>query len=119
MFFGAPMGANVKSLVWYSPKAFQAGRLHGADHLGRDDHAVGQDRRRSGQKPWCAGIESGTATGWIATDWMEEVMLRMHGPDVYDQWVRHKFPFNDPKVLAALAKVGHLEEPEVRQRRYR
>jgi alpha-glucoside transport system substrate-binding protein len=39
---------------------------------------------------------------------MEEVMLRMYGPDVYDQWVQHKIPFNDQKVQDVLAKVGSI-----------
>ena len=40
------------------------------------------------------------ATGWVLTDWLEDVMLREVGPDVYDQWVNHEIPFNDPKVIA-------------------
>ena len=106
-YFAAPMGANLKSLVWYSPKYFQK---YGytvpttwADMLKLSDKMVAD-----GHKPWCVGIESGTATGWPLTDWMEEVMLRMYGPDVYDQWVSHKIPFNDPKVVNVLNEVGKI-----------
>ena len=53
-------------------------------------------------KPWCAGIESGDATGWPATDWIEDLVLRVAGPDVYDQWVTHEIPFNDPQILEAM-----------------
>ncbi len=49
-----------------------------------------------GGTPWCAGIESGVATGWPITDWFEDFMLRLNGPEVYDQWVNHEIPFNDP-----------------------
>ena len=59
-------------------------------------------------KPWCAGIGSGDATGWPATDWMEDVMLRVNGPEVYDQWTTHEIPFNDPKVVAVLDEVGSI-----------
>jgi alpha-glucoside transport system substrate-binding protein len=52
-----------------------------------------------GITPWCIGIESGEATGWPLTDWFEDIMLRMHGPEVYDQWVTHEIPFNDPRVM--------------------
>jgi alpha-glucoside transport system substrate-binding protein len=62
----------------------------------------------TGIKPWCAGIGSGEATGWPATDWLEDVMLRDNGADVYDQWVNHDIPFNDPKVAAALDRVGGI-----------
>ena len=47
--------------------------------------------------PWCVGAESGGATGWVLTDWIEDIMLRTAGPDVYDQWVAHEIPFNDPR----------------------
>ncbi|GFJ91854.1 hypothetical protein Prum_054960 [Phytohabitans rumicis] len=62
----------------------------------------------SGTKPWCAGIESGDATGWPATDWLEDLMLRTQTPEVYDQWVTHQIPFNDPKVAEALNKAGEI-----------
>jgi alpha-glucoside transport system substrate-binding protein len=107
VFFAAPMGANAKSLVWYSPKAFKKAG-YTVPTTWDEMIALSDKIVASGQKPWCAGIESGTATGWVATDWMEEVMLRMYGPDVYDQWVLHKIPFNDPKVQAVLAKVGTI-----------
>jgi alpha-glucoside transport system substrate-binding protein len=35
-------------------------------------------------------------------------MLRKYGPDVYDQWVNHEIPFNDPKVADVLAEVGKI-----------
>ncbi|MGN6606675.1 MAG: ABC transporter substrate-binding protein [Jatrophihabitans sp.] len=107
VFFGAPLGANLKSLIWYSPKYFkQWGYTVPTtwDQL----QALTDKAVKDGHKPWCLGIESGDATGWVLTDWMEEFMLRMYGPDVYDQWVSHKIPFNDPKVLDVLKKVGSI-----------
>lgn len=107
VYFAAPMGANLKSLVWYSPKYF---KQYGYTVPTTWDAmlALSDKMAADGHKPWCAGIESGTATGWPATDWMEEVMLRMYGPDVYDQWVSHKIPFNDQKVQDVLAAVGKI-----------
>jgi alpha-glucoside transport system substrate-binding protein len=68
-----------------------------------------QDKMKAdGIAPWCIGIESGDATGWTLTDWMEDIMLRMHGPDVYDDWVSHKIPFNDPKVAQVAAEVEKI-----------
>ncbi|MEO9138963.1 MAG: ABC transporter substrate-binding protein [Jatrophihabitans sp.] len=107
VYFGAPLGANLKSLIWYSPKYFkQWGYTVPTtfDELTKLSDKAAAD----GHKPWCLGIESGDATGWVLTDWMEELMLRMYGPDVYDQWVTHKIPFNDPKVQNVLAKVGSI-----------
>jgi alpha-glucoside transport system substrate-binding protein len=106
-FFAAPLGANLKSLIWYSPKYFKQWGYQVPttwdDLIKLSDKAAGE-----GHKPWCVGIESGDATGWPLTDWMEEVMLRKYGPDVYDQWTQHKIPFNDPKVLDVLKTVGSI-----------
>jgi len=106
-FYGAPLGANVKSFVWYSPKYFKD-KGYAVPTTWDEMVALSDKIAASGTKPWCVGIESGTATGWPLTDWMEEVMLRMYGPDVYDQWVTHKIPFNDQKVQDVLAKVGQI-----------
>jgi alpha-glucoside transport system substrate-binding protein len=61
-----------------------------------------------GIKPWCAGIGSDAATGWPVTDWLEDVVLNKYGTEVYDQWITHKIPFNDPRIQAALAQVGTI-----------
>ena len=69
---------------------------------------LSQDAAAKGIKPWCAGIESGEATGWVLTDWLEDAVLRDAGPDVYDQWVNHEIPFDDPAVAEALDRVGSI-----------
>jgi len=110
-FYAAALGANVKSFVWYSPKAFadkgyQVPKTW-AEMLALSDQIV-KDNPSGDVKPWCAGIESGDATGWPATDWVEDVLLRTAGPEVYDKWVKHEIPFNDPQVATALAEVGKI-----------
>jgi alpha-glucoside transport system substrate-binding protein len=52
-----------------------------------------------GNTPLCVGIGSDAATGWPFTDWVEDYMLRLKGPDVYDQWVANEIPFDDPDVV--------------------
>jgi alpha-glucoside transport system substrate-binding protein len=61
-----------------------------------------------GSSPWCIGFESGGDSGWPATDWMEDIILRTAGPDVYDQWVAHDIPFNDPAIKAAAERFGEI-----------
>ena len=108
-FYAAPLGANVKSLVWYSPKMFAAKGYKvpttWADWTGLID-TISKDP--SGIKPICAGVESGAATGWTATDWLEETVLREAGPDVYDQWITHKVKFEDQPIADALKTVGSI-----------
>ena len=53
-------------------------------------------------KPWCGGLESGSATGWPATDWLEEVVLGSYGGDVYDRWVAHDIAFDSPEIRSAM-----------------
>lgn len=105
-FYAAPMSANMKSLVWYSPKAFAAAGYQVPttwDQL----MALSQQIATSGKgKPWCGGIGSGTATGWPATDWVEEVLLRQAGGQAYDDWVSHKLTFSSPTVQTAMKTVA-------------
>ena len=54
------------------------------------------------------GIESGAATGWPATDWIEDDLLAQAGPDDYDKWVNHEIPFNDPAVKKAAQEFAKL-----------
>ncbi len=107
-FYAAPLGANVKSLVWYSPKMFKE-KGYQVPQTWDDMIKLSDTIVAAGDvKPWCAGIASGNATGWPATDWLEEVVLRSAGPDVYDDWVDGKVKFTDPPIADALAKVGEI-----------
>jgi alpha-glucoside transport system substrate-binding protein len=104
-FYAAPLGANVKSLVWYSPSEFTDSGYTVPTTLD-ELKALSDKIAGEGKKPWCAGISSGEATGWPITDWMEDMMLRESGPEKYDQWVKHEIPFNGPEATAALDGVG-------------
>ncbi|MFT4261791.1 MAG: ABC transporter substrate-binding protein [Nocardioides sp.] len=106
-FYAAPLGANVKSFVWYSPKMFKE-KGWTVPTTWDELMTLTQKIAATGMKPWCAGVESGEATGWPLTDWLEELVLRTAGPDTYDDWISHDIPFNDPKIATALDKVGDI-----------
>lgn len=110
-FYGAPSGASIKSLVWYSPTEFKDKGYTVPTTL--DELKTLSDKMVADKKkPWCAGIGSGEATGWPLTDWMEDFMLRLYGPETYDKWVNHTIPFNGPESTAALDAVGaYLKNP--------
>jgi alpha-glucoside transport system substrate-binding protein len=110
--FGMPGRSNVKSMIWYSPSAFADGGYTPPTTL--DELKTLSDQIvTDGHVPWCVGAESGVATGWVLTDWMEDFMLRLQGPDVYDQWVAHTIPFNDPKVAEVADAVGaYVKNPD-------
>ena len=62
----------------------------------------------NGDTPFCVGIESGEATGWPMTDWIEDFVLRRSGPEVFEQWVNHEIPFDSPEPVAAAQAVYDL-----------
>ena len=61
-----------------------------------------------GDTPWCIGIESGAATGWTATDWTEEMMLRTTSLENYDAWVAGELPFDSPEVKGAIEAWSNI-----------
>jgi alpha-glucoside transport system substrate-binding protein len=105
--YGLPTNINLKSMVWYPKAAFDAAG-YTVPTTWDELMALSDQIVADGGTPWCVGFESGTATGWPATDWMEDIMLRTAGPDTYDQWVTHEIPFNDPAVANAATVFGDV-----------
>lgn len=106
--YGAPMRMAVKSLVWYPKPAYEAGGWNTAPANLDELAATSAEISASGTPAWCMGWESGPGTGWPGTDWIEELMLRMWGPEVYDDWTSHRIPFNDERVIAAFDALGEM-----------
>ena len=101
-FYAAPLGSNMKSFVWYSPRLFAANG-YTAPTTWDELWALSDQMVADGVvKPWCGGLESGSQTGWPSTDWLEEIMLRMFGGETYDKWVNHELLFDSPQVTAAM-----------------
>ena len=96
---------DVKSLVWYSPdQFFEAG--YDIPETMEELKALTEQIVADGGTPWCIGLGAGAATGWPATDWVEDLMLRLHAPEVYDGWVDNSVPFDDPRVVEAIEEYG-------------
>jgi alpha-glucoside transport system substrate-binding protein len=105
--YGLPTNINLKSMVWYPKDDFDAAGYTVPETW--DDLITLSDQIvADGGTPWCVGFGSEGSTGWPATDWMEDIMLRTAGPDVYDQWYKHEIPFNSPEVLAAAETFGEV-----------
>jgi alpha-glucoside transport system substrate-binding protein len=114
-FYAPPSSANMKTMVWYSPSFF---KQHGYTvpttwkDLMSLSAKIASDGKSAGFKPWCGGIGSGTATGWPATDWLEEVVLSSYGGDVYDKWIKHEIKFSDAQIQNAMKTVANwLQNP--------
>jgi len=93
--------ANGKSEVWYPKKAFDAAGYK-VPTTWDEMMALTDQIAKDGDTPWCIGIESGAATGWPMTDWIEEVMLRTTSPENYDKWVAGTLKFDSPEVNNAI-----------------
>lgn len=111
--YGVWMRSDPKSLVWYNPQAFESAG-YDIPASWEELMALTEKIAAEGKTPWCFGMESGEASGWVGTDWVEDILLRTAGPEVYDQWVAHKIPFNSPQVKEAVQTFGNI----VRNERY-
>ncbi len=109
--YGFAYNVNLKSLVWYNPENFE--------DLGYEVPASMEELKAltdqmvaDGETPWCIGLGSGGATGWPATDWVEDLLLRTSPPEVYDQWVTNEIAFDDPAIVAAIDEFGHFAKTD-------
>lgn len=96
---------DVKSLVWYSPENFEDAGYEIPTTM-EELKALNDQIVADGSTPWCIGLGSGGATGWPATDWVEDLLLRTQPPSVYDGWVDNSIKFNDPRIIAAIDEFG-------------
>jgi alpha-glucoside transport system substrate-binding protein len=109
--YAAPYKVAVKSLVWYPKKAF-ADAGYTVPKTQAELLMLTEKIKADGRTPWCVGIEAAAASGWAATDWMEDYILRFGGPEKYDQWVKHEIPFTDPVVKQAADEIAKIWFPE-------
>ena len=110
--FVAPYRIAPKSLVWCRPDVFTQ---HGWEVPATFDELVdlvdrigAEDTTDAGIAPWCFAMAAGTATGWAATDWVEDVVLHQAGTDAYDQWTAGTLAWDDPTIRQALTTVDDL-----------
>ncbi|SFH37577.1 maltose-binding protein /trehalose-binding protein /sucrose-binding protein [Palleronia marisminoris] len=103
--YAFPYKIDVKSLVWYVPEQFEeAGYEVPETYEGLKE--LTQQMADDGVTPWCIGLGSGAATGWPATDWVEDLMLRTATPEQYDAWVANDLAFDSPEVVNAIEEYG-------------
>jgi len=96
----------VKGLIWYDPKTIDLSSAPPAtwDAL---QTAITSNKAKA-TAPWCLGVESGAASGWSGTDWIEDLVLRQAGPDVYKQWYQGKVKWTDPAIKTAWTTFGDV-----------
>jgi alpha-glucoside transport system substrate-binding protein len=106
--YGAPLMASVKGWIWYSPALFaEKGWEIPTTWDGLMD-LTAQIQADTGKPPWCIGFGSDAATGWPGTDWIEDIVLRQSGTEVYDEWVANEVPFTDPAIKSAFDEFAKV-----------
>jgi len=95
-----PAKTDIKTIIWYSPAQFEANGYTVPTSLDELNTLVEQ-MVANGQVPWAMGFESAAATGWTGSDFIQDLLLAMKGPDYVNGIIDGSVPYNDPGVLAA------------------
>jgi len=101
---GVFIKATLKGLIWYNPNVYTLDAPTTWPDLQRDANLA----RRDDAKTWCLSLGSDATTGWPATDWIEDIVLRQSGPDVYDDWVNGKITWTSPEIKSAFQFFGSV-----------
>ena len=105
--YGLLVSMNVKSLVFYNKPAWEeAGYPIPASLDELQD--LTEQIKADGNTPWCMGIEDGGSTGWAATDWFEDLIMKVGGAEEYNAWVAHETPFDSDVVREAASVFEEL-----------
>jgi alpha-glucoside transport system substrate-binding protein len=103
---GVFIKSAIKGLIWFSPTLhdYSSSPPKTWDELKSQATA----NKGSAQAIWCLGVESGAASGWPGTDWIEDFVLRQSGPQAYNDWTAGKIKFSDPKIKQAWQAFGDV-----------
>jgi alpha-glucoside transport system substrate-binding protein len=99
--------ANSKGTIWYNPAAFQA--VGGTIPQTWNDLISLSDKiANNGKYPWAMGVESAASSGWPAADWIDQIYLGLHGPDLYRKWIAHQIPWTHTSIKEAFQTFGQI-----------
>ena len=93
------------SLIWYDISKFEQHnvKFDSFETLLKGTMKIAD----KGISPWCANSESSASTGWVQTNWMEDVLLTKYGPEVYDEWSKLKINASNIKIFLS---IKHIED---------
>lgn len=102
--YAVAVKADLKSIVWYSPRTFTGPEPATWDQL----LTTSRQLAASGRHPWCLGMGAPPNSGFPGTDWIEDILLHRAGPRVYSDWAAGKLAWTDRAVEAAWRSWGDL-----------
>ncbi|HEX4442806.1 MAG TPA: carbohydrate ABC transporter substrate-binding protein [Galbitalea sp.] len=106
--YGTPLDASVKGYIWYTPADFTKWGISVPKTYSDLVSDIGKIQSTTGKAPFCAGFNSGTASGWPGADFLAEMVLSSAGPKVYDSWVAGKTKFTSAKIDNAFTLLGQI-----------
>lgn len=105
--YGVFIKAAIKGLVWYNPATVKSLGI-ALPKTWTELDAVSKKIVAAGMAPWAIGVESGAASGWVGTDWVENIFLRLNGPKAYKDWYEGRLAWTSPEVRKAFEYFGTI-----------
>ena len=112
MWLGVPVKADIKTIIWYSPANFELFGYEVPTSWTQLEDLVEQ-MVADGNVPWSMGMESGAATGWTGSDFMQDILLVQQGPQYVMDIISGDVPYNDAGVKQAYETYGKWAKDEM------
>jgi len=105
--YGAFFRLFPNSLIWYSVEKYNK---IGSPQFNSYEDILNFTLAHTEEKKdlWCLDIESGASTGWIATNWLEDLIISEYGLEAYDNWSSQNILSSDSKILNSINRIGKL-----------
>jgi alpha-glucoside transport system substrate-binding protein len=104
-WLGLPVKADIKTIIWYSPTVFGA-KGYAVPKTFDELNTLVETMVKNGDVPWSMGFESGDATGWTGSDFIQDLLLVQQGPKYVLDIISGKVPYNDAGVKQAYETYG-------------
>ncbi len=104
-WLGLPVKADIKTIIWYSPVVFEA-KGYSVPTTWDELDALVEEMVANGDVPWSLGMESGGATGWTGSDFIQDILLVQQGPEYVLDLIAGEVPYDDAGVKAAYETYG-------------
>ena len=110
-WLGVPVKADIKTIIWYSPTSFD---LFGytVPTTWAELEALVEQMVADGNVPWSMGMESGAATGWTGSDFVQDILLVQQGPGYVNDVISGRVAYNDAGVKQAYETYGKWAKDE-------
>ena len=105
--YGAFFRLFPNSMIWYSVEKYNN---IGSPQFNSYEEILNftLEYSKFNENLWCLDIESGASTGWIATNWLEDLIISEYGLETYDNWSNQNILSSESKILSSINSIGKL-----------